>query len=414
MTWRVSTLAGVAATLVALLLQDFIRETWQIRTLPERVMEWLLLFIPLDLFERGLAQFGANAKELALDATFIGMALALVIIGTVLMRAGWPSWRILGIGVVLWLLTMAVVMPITGAGFFATDLLIDPLLTNLAYLLVFVGYATVLACVRVLSLQPRSIQTLPSQERRALLGGLFATFAAFAAARIAGRNGGLVASNLPQAIAPTAVQPATATPEAAAAPMSADSSTAVTPVPLETSPTPTLEPLPNPPAPRQLARNQDGALTAAGRPKGQLAQPITSNDDFYVVTKNAVADPNVDVATWRLVIDGEVNQPVQVDYRTLLALPAVEITKTLECISNFTAACNLTTFGCDLLSTAQWKGARLSDVLALAGGLKSTGKGLAFLSTDEFSAGLPPEIVDDPEALVVYGMNGQPLPREHG
>jgi DMSO/TMAO reductase YedYZ molybdopterin-dependent catalytic subunit len=172
--------------------------------------------------------------------------------------------------------------------------------------------------------------------------------------------------------------------------------------------------LPNPPVGKPLSRNQDGSLTAAGRPKGSLSPPITSNDDFYIVTKNAVGDPVVDAETWRLVIDGEVNNPVQLDYRTLVALPAVDITKTLECISNFTAACNLTSFGCDLLSTAHFRGARLSDVLDLAGGLKSTAVGLAVLSTDEFSAGLTVDVVQDPETLIAYQMNDQPLPREHG
>ena len=65
-------------------------------------------------------------------------------------------------------------------------------------------------------------------------------------------------------------------------------------------------------------RNKDGALTAAGRTPGTLAPPITANQDFYVVTKNAVADPNVDADGWRLIVDGEVNNPVQFDYRTLL------------------------------------------------------------------------------------------------
>jgi DMSO/TMAO reductase YedYZ molybdopterin-dependent catalytic subunit len=145
-----------------------------------------------------------------------------------------------------------------------------------------------------------------------------------------------------------------------------------------------------------------------------LAPPITSNANFYVVTKNAVADPVVDAETWRLIVDGEVNSPVQVDYRTLVALPAVDITKTLECISNFTAGCNLTSFGCDLLSTARFRGARLSDVLDLAGGLKPTAVGLAILATDEFSAGLTIDVVQDPQTLIVYQMNDQPLPREHG
>ena len=53
-------------------------------------------------------------------------------------------------------------------------------------------------------------------------------------------------------------------------------------------------------------------------------------------------------------------------------------------------------------------------MLDLAGGLKSSAVGLALLSSDEFSAGLPREVSDDPESLVVYEMNGQPLPREHG
>ena len=65
------------------------------------------------------------------------------------------------------------------------------------------------------------------------------------------------------------------------------------------------------------------------------------------MTKNAVADPVVDGASWRLVIDGEVQNPIQLDYRTLVQLPSVETVKTLECISNFTAKCELTSFGCD-------------------------------------------------------------------
>src|SRR6185503_1730228 len=54
------------------------------------------------------------------------------------------------------------------------------------------------------------------------------------------------------------------------------------------------------------------------------------------------------------------------------------------------------------------------DVLDLAGGLKPGVVALAFVSIDEFSAGLPPTVADDPETLIVYEMNGEPLPREHG
>src|ERR1051326_3107484 len=96
-SWGFAILVAALATLVALWLQNLLRDTWQIRTLPERVMEWLLLFVPLDLFERGLAQFGADAKEIALTSTFMGMVLLLFLIGLLALRSGWSGSRLLGL-----------------------------------------------------------------------------------------------------------------------------------------------------------------------------------------------------------------------------------------------------------------------------------------------------------------------------
>ncbi|HEV7666818.1 MAG TPA: hypothetical protein VGQ62_25010, partial [Chloroflexota bacterium] len=139
------------AAAVALALQNVARDTWQVRTLPERLMEWLLLFVPLDLFERGVGQFGGGAKEIALYGTIGGMVLLLVGLGALALRRGLTTWQLLGLGLGLWLVAMAIVMPVTGAGFFATGLLISPLLTGAAYLLVFLGYASILASARLLS-----------------------------------------------------------------------------------------------------------------------------------------------------------------------------------------------------------------------------------------------------------------------
>ncbi|HEX2186068.1 MAG TPA: molybdopterin-dependent oxidoreductase, partial [Chloroflexota bacterium] len=165
---------------------------------------------------------------------------------------------------------------------------------------------------------------------------------------------------------------------------------------------------------RQLKRDNDGAVLPSGRPRGELAQPITSNDDFYIVTKNAAGDPVLHAEEWRLRVDGQVQRPIELDYASLRKLPAVEITKTLECISNFVCKCEMAPFGCDLISTARWKGVRLSDVLGLAGGLKPGVVSLAAIAADEFTTALPLEAALDPETLLVYEMNGQVLPREHG
>jgi DMSO/TMAO reductase YedYZ molybdopterin-dependent catalytic subunit len=426
-SWPTALLIALTATAVALRLQSLLRDVWQIRTLPERVMEWLLLFVPLDVFERGVQQFGANAKDIALVGTFAGMALLLLAIGVAAARRGWPAWRLLILGLVLWLLTMALVMPLTGAGFFATGLLLSAQLVNAGYLAVFLGYSSVLILGRLFVARGPTERAQVSGERRALLEGVGGTLVALGVTRAVGRDGGGVVSTLPLALPPTP-RPPSPTP-AATLPQGSlvitngrpTAAPALPPTPAATPAptgivevTPTAAPIPVPAPSRELVRGKDGVLTAAGRVPGTLAPTITSNADFYVVTKNPVADPVVDPINWRLIVDGEVNRPYQIDYRTLRALPTVEVTKTLECISNFTARCDLASFGCDLISTATWKGVRLNDLLDLAEGLTPDVVALAFMSVDEFSAGLPPEVADDPETVVVYEMNGETLPREHG
>jgi len=172
--------------------------------------------------------------------------------------------------------------------------------------------------------------------------------------------------------------------------------------------------LPEPNAARELQRDKDGAVLPSGRVAGQLAPALTSNQDFYIVTKNAGGDPGLRPDGWYLLVDGEVERSFQLDYATLRRLPAVQVTKTLECISNFVGKPELAPFGAELISTAQWKGVALRDILALTGGPKPSAAWVAVLSADEFTTSLPIEAAMDPATLVVYEMNGEVLPREHG
>src|SRR4029078_3657849 len=116
-------------------------------------------------------------------------------------------------------------------------------------------------------------------------------------------------------------------------------------------------------------RDQDGAVLPSGRRPGELPEPITSNDNFYVVTKNAGGDPVIHPNDWRLVVDGEVQGPFELDYAALRKLPNVEVTKTLECISNLVSECQLAPFGCDLISTARCARVRVLDLLNHSGGV---------------------------------------------
>jgi hypothetical protein len=109
--------ASVAGSLFALL-----RATLGVRTIPERLLEWTLLFVPPEQFEAALLRFGFEAKRYALYGALAGMMLVLAVLGAVALRRRWSAWAILALGLGLWLFTMAVVMPLTDAGFFAVNL----------------------------------------------------------------------------------------------------------------------------------------------------------------------------------------------------------------------------------------------------------------------------------------------------
>ncbi|HUX88643.1 MAG TPA: hypothetical protein VMW65_16690, partial [Chloroflexota bacterium] len=342
----IALVGGFAATSVAIGLMFWVRTAYQIRTLPERVMEWLLLFVPTNLFEKGLQAFGANAKDIALYGAYVVMALILLALAMFVIRRSATTIVVASAG--LWLFAMAVVMPVTGAGFFATGLFQDVLLTNLCYLGIAFDYAIILFLVRALvanGARSRGYDRRPASasiERRVFIGGVVGGGVTLALTLWAGRSAGAVSSDLPLATIPqalptpptsanptvmsvattSAVPPATAIPgttptavaqvavsptaasAAATTPMStsatptagaaqaAPTAPALTPIPVSTVGQKLVVPPPPPPA-RQIARDKDGSLTGAVPPPGQIAPLYTPNNVFYITTKNAGGDPVV-------------------------------------------------------------------------------------------------------------------------
>ena len=67
---------GFAAAVAASLGMWLVRAVLQVRSIPERVLEWVLLFVPLDMWESSLQRFGFSAKRYAL---FFGIAIMLAV-----------------------------------------------------------------------------------------------------------------------------------------------------------------------------------------------------------------------------------------------------------------------------------------------------------------------------------------------
>jgi DMSO/TMAO reductase YedYZ molybdopterin-dependent catalytic subunit len=142
------------------------------------------------------------------------------------------------------------------------------------------------------------------------------------------------------------------------------------------------------------------------RVKG-LPPDITANEQFYVVSKNPPGfDPRIDAEKWTLEVTGKVGKPVRLTYDELRAMPSIEQVQTLECISN--------EVGGDLISNARWKGVRLRDLLSRAGGAGPTAVKVAFRCADGYSESVPLVDAMNATTVLVYQMNGEPLPAAHG
>jgi DMSO/TMAO reductase YedYZ molybdopterin-dependent catalytic subunit len=259
-----------------------------------------------------------------------------------LVLARWS--RPLGLAAVLWLVTGLVVLPLTGQGVFANraDVAVLTLLAFGAYALAFAVYSGFTGW----SWPPLASRLAAPRERaanrRLLLGG----GVTFLASLTLGR---WIVGTLPT-VPPRAASPG-------------------------------------------------GPALAPGLPP-----EVTPNESFYVVSKN-LADPDVDVNSWRLDVRGLVDHPQKLRYDDVLALPAVATDQTLMCISN--------EVGGDLISNGRWTGVRLADLLQRAG-VQSGAQVVRFTSVDDYTETMPLQQALDPTTLLVYRLNDEPLPAKHG
>lgn len=136
-----------------------------------------------------------------------------------------------------------------------------------------------------------------------------------------------------------------------------------------------------------------------------LTPHLTPNADFYRVD-TALQVPRVTLDDYVLRITGLVDRPLRLTYRDLLERDLVERRVTLTCVSN--------EVGGDLLGNATWLGLHTRVLLAEAG-VRPGADAVRSRSVDGFTAGTPLDVLtDDRDALVAVGMNGEPLPPEHG
>ncbi|MCC6314176.1 MAG: molybdopterin-dependent oxidoreductase [Thermomicrobiales bacterium] len=389
--------AGVVAALAML----FAQLLWRLLgnsgapSFPETIVAAISRLTPLGVFGWATESFGGLAK----DALFVVALLGMLAVGraagawagrmALADRPGgrWPAG--FAIAALLLLAALVVIMPLAHFGIFATDsryggaIVLQTAITFALWALVWGWVAGPIPARRP---NPVAVTGGPMVTRRGAmqsaavgLGALVLTggVGALAWRLIRSTGGGNTAARIDVAGEATArAIEATAAARAAGQPIAG----AATPEAI--------------PAPSFAQLQADGLLTPR----------LTATADFYHVSKN-IADPVVSADGWVLTIDGLVEQPLTFTLDQLQQRATTQNITTLGCISN--------ELNGDLISTAEWTGIPLAELLREAR-VKPEAIDLVFTCADDYQDSVPVALGLDPKTLLVVGMNGAPLPPDHG
>jgi DMSO/TMAO reductase YedYZ molybdopterin-dependent catalytic subunit len=152
---------------------------------------------------------------------------------------------------------------------------------------------------------------------------------------------------------------------------------------------------------------------------------FTPNDQFFVRWHWAIIPEDIDAATFRLAVRGQVNKTLSLSLADLAAMPAFDIAAVNQCSGNsrglFEPRVPGGQWANGAMGNARWTGVRLKDVLDRAG-VKPGAVQVRFNGLDEpvvdgapdFMKSLAIDHARDGEVMIAYAMNGEQLPLLNG
>jgi DMSO/TMAO reductase YedYZ molybdopterin-dependent catalytic subunit len=155
----------------------------------------------------------------------------------------------------------------------------------------------------------------------------------------------------------------------------------------------------------------------------------TPTEQFFVRSHFPV--PAIDMKTWRLNIEGLVNEPMEIEYDELRMMPTRTVTMALECAGNSRIFLSPKVTGLQwelgAVGNAEWTGVPLSEILRRAG-VKPGAMEAVLEGADSgeikkepvspgkitYARSLTMEKAMSPEVILAYQMNGEDLTPAHG
>ncbi len=135
-----------------------------------------------------------------------------------------------------------------------------------------------------------------------------------------------------------------------------------------------------------------------------ISPEITSVKDHYQVSKN-VFNPDVKENNWKLKITGMVDNELSLSLDDIKALPSVERSSTLTCISN--------KVGGNLIGNSNWTGVKLKYLLGIAK-VQDSANELILRGADNYSDSFPIDAAMRDHTILAYLQNGKTLTKDHG
>lgn len=142
-----------------------------------------------------------------------------------------------------------------------------------------------------------------------------------------------------------------------------------------------------------MATKHDDRLAARLPPGQYMAR------DFPVLHVGDV--PRFDPKTWHFGVWGEVEHPLEFDWRQFSALPVKTVTADIHCVTRWSK-----------FDTA-WTGVPFRHLMTLAA-VKPTARFVITHGANGYSANLPLSVADDEQVLLAHTYDGKPLEPIHG
>src|SRR3990172_6220481 len=130
---------------------------------------------------------------------------------------------------------------------------------------------------------------------------------------------------------------------------------------------------------------------------------LTPTGSLYVQSYDRT--PRVEAEAWRLHIHGLVSRELNLSLEDIRAYPKVESMRTLECIGN--------PVGGPLIGNVIWGGIEAAAVWDQVG-IRPEAVRARFEAEDDYSTSVEMKWITQSGVLLVYELNGEPLPPPHG